>query len=76
MIGNSRCMYPDAGRRSPGLENYRGVSVYERTVEAGRKPAFYFFPVSVITARICLDGIELGRHEGAYTGFSVLAAEM
>ena len=66
---------PGCRETVPGLENYRGVSVYERTVEAEGNLLFTFSGVSH-TARICLDGIELGRHEGAYTGFSVLAADV
>ncbi len=56
----------------PGLENYRGVSVYERKITCGGNMLFSFSGVSRF-ARVFLDGKELGTHEGPYTGFSVLA---
>jgi len=66
---------PSCRETVPGMENYRGISRYERTVEGEGNLLFAFSGISH-TARICLDGKELGRHEGAYTGFSVLAADV
>ncbi len=57
----------------PGLENMRGVSVLERTVQCGGNVIFSFSGVSR-SARVYLDGVLLGIHEGPYTGFSVSAA--
>ena len=59
----------------PGLENYRGISVYERKIMCAGNVVFSFSGVSRF-ARVFLDGKELGTHEGPYTGFSVVAAAL
>ena len=56
----------------PGLENYRGTSVFERLIPCRGNVIFSFSGVSR-SARVLLDGKELGTHEGPYTGFSVVA---
>ncbi len=59
----------------PGLESFRGVSVYERTVRCAGNALFSFAGVSR-SAKVFLDGVLIAAHEGAYTGFSVLAPKI
>ncbi|MBR4500344.1 MAG: hypothetical protein IKP22_00430 [Clostridia bacterium] len=59
----------------PGLENHRGISVFERRILCRGNVIFSFSGVSRF-ARVLLDGKELGTHEGPYTGFSVVASSL
>lgn len=68
-----RAFVPGCRELIPGLERYRGVSVYERTITGEGNMLFTFNGVSH-TARVWLDDRFLGKHEGAYTGFAFSAS--
>ena len=63
---------PGCRETMPGYENYRGLSSYTRQIACGGNVLFTFAGVSH-TARVFLDDVPLGVHQGAYTGFSLLA---
>ncbi|MDB6095513.1 MAG: beta-galactosidase [Verrucomicrobia bacterium] len=60
-----------------GLENYRGEAVARRTFSTSRPGAarLVFHGVSH-TARVVLDGQEVGRHHNAFTPFAVDCAHL
>lgn len=59
----------------PDFSAYRGVGVFTKEFEAEGTIRMVFKGVSH-TAKVCVDGKEVGTHYNAYTPFSVLVEEL
>ncbi|MEZ4589787.1 MAG: glycoside hydrolase family 2 TIM barrel-domain containing protein [Chloroflexota bacterium] len=66
----------DTMEPDPERHYRRGVGVYERVLAETAVPPpntrhFLQFEAAAMTARVTLDGAEIGRHAGGYTAFDV-----
>lgn len=59
----------------PQFSSYRGTGVFTKEFEAGGNVRLVFEGVSH-TARVCVDGKEVGRHYNAYTPFSCIVKNL
>lgn len=66
---------PGCVESCPGLENYRGTSVYEREVFLQGNVRLCLKGVSH-TAKVYLDGVPVGEHYNAYTPFTILLRDV
>ena len=70
-------MVPGVWERIPALAAYRGTAEYVRrvTIEA---PGHYLLRMGGVshTARVFWDGVQVGEHYNAFTGFDVLLKDV
>lgn len=71
MTQTGKAYVPGCWEQMPGLGNYRGSAVYERTLTAGGNVRLVFKGVSH-TARVYVDDLLAGEHYNAYTSFDVI----
>ena len=70
-----RTAVPCCWESMPDFSSYRGVGVFSREIET--EGAFRLVCKGVIhTARVCLDGREIGSHYNAYTPFAVAVTDV
>lgn len=70
-----RTAVPCCWESMPDFSSYRGVGVFSREIETEGAFRLVFKGVSH-TARVCLDGREIGSHYNAYTPFSVAVTDV
>ena len=64
---------PGVWERIPVLARFRGIADYTRTIDIRRDgPVLLRFGGVSHTARVFLDGREIGRHYSAFTSFNIL----
>lgn len=70
-----RTAVPGCWESMPDFSSYRGVGVFSREIETEGAFRLVFKGVSH-TARVCLDGREIGSHYNAYTPFAVAVTDV
>lgn len=70
-----RTAVPCCWESMPDFSSYRGVGVFSREIETEGAFRLVFKGVSH-TARVCLDGREIGSHYNAYTPFAVAVTDV
>ena len=70
-----RTAVPGCWESMPDFSSYRGVGVFSREIETEGVFRLVFKGVSH-TARVCLDGREIGSHYNAYTPFAVAVTDV
>ena len=70
-----RMAVPGCWESMPDFSSYRGVDVFSREIETEGAFRLVFKGVSH-TARVCLDGREIGSHYNAYTPFAVAVTDV
>lgn len=70
-----RTAVPGCWESMPDFSSYRGVGVFSREIETEGAFLLVFKGVSH-TARVCLDGREIGSHYNAYTPFAVAVTDV
>ena len=70
-----RTAVPCCWESMPDFSSYRGVGVFSREIETEGAFRLVFKGVSH-TARVCLDGREIGSHYNAYTPFTVAVTDV
>lgn len=70
-----RTAVPCCWESMPDFSSYRGVGVFSREIETEGVFRLVFKGVSH-TARVCLDGREIGSHYNAYTPFAVAVTDV
>lgn len=70
-----RMAVPCCWESMPDFSSYRGVGVFSREIETEGAFRLVFKGVSH-TARVCLDGREIGSHYNAYTPFAVAVTDV
>ena len=70
-----RTAVPGCWESMPDFSSYRGVGVFSREIETEGTFRLVFKGVSH-TARVCLDGREIGSHYNAYTPFAVAVTDV
>ena len=68
---------PGVWERVPDLARFRGVADYTRTIETRQEETILLrFGGVSHTARVFLDGREIGHHYNAFTSFSILVPRL
>lgn len=70
-----RTAVPCCWESMPDFSSYRGVGVFSREIETVGAFRLVFKGVSH-TARVCLDGREIGSHYNAYTPFAMAVTDV
>lgn len=69
---NRQVLVPSCWESYPEFSDYRGKAVYSRNIECSGKNIRLEFKGISHTARIFLDGEQIGSHYNAYTPFSLI----
>ena len=70
-------MVPGVWERIPSLASFRGISTYSKTIEISQRGHYLLrFGAVSHTAHVFWDGIPVGQHYNAFTGFDILLKDV